>query len=146
MYRFEGTTNAWGLEREYPSDAEQPDHVAEANGRIVGAAGSDVWILDGDFLALPAAPIEQVDVVGWIGTDVVVWGYDARAAAIYDTTDGSWRRSNAPSIVETREGSSVCVTATELIVWGGWINRDQRRIATNTGVALVPGIATGADR
>lgn len=146
VYRFEVTADVWILEMEYPSGVVRPDHVAASDGRIVGAAGSDVWILDSDFLALPEAPVDHADAVGWFGTDVVVWGYDARASAVYDTANGSWHRSDAPSIVETREGSSVCIADTGLIVWGGWIDRTPRRLATNTGVAMVPGLPTSADR
>ena len=31
-----------------------------------GATESDVWILDGRFVALPSAPDEQNEVVGWM--------------------------------------------------------------------------------
>jgi len=138
VYRYETVTDAWILEIEYPAGVARPDHIAADNARIVGAFGSTVWLLDGGFVALPPAPIEQVDVVGWIGSDIVAWGYEESAAAIYETATDEWRLSGAPSMIGTREGSSVCVTDTELVVWGGWIHRDPRLQASNDGAAMIP--------
>jgi len=143
VYRYNATADAWLLDLVYPAGVARPTQVAANAGRVVGVSGSDVWILDGSLLVLKSAPVAAVDVVGWIGTDVVVWGYDARAAAVYDTANGSWRRSDAPSIVETRRGSSVCVTDTGLVVWGGWIQRNPGQLAANTGVVMVPDVPIG---
>lgn len=144
MYRFEITADVWILEMEYPAGVARPDHVAASEGRIVGATGSSVWILDGDFVALPSALVEQVDVVGWIGPDIVAWGYEERAAAIYEPATGQWQLSDAPSTIGTRLGSSVCVTDTEMILWGGWIHRDPHLQATDDGAAFSP--ATSSHR
>lgn len=145
LHRYDAVADAWPLDVAYPAGVVPPRQVASNSGRVVGAAGSDVWIFDDSFFVLPAAPIEAVDAVdavGWIGTDVVVWGYDARAAAVYEVADRSWRLSDAPAIVETRLGSSVCITETELIVWGGWTELQPVGLrATNSGAFMTPEVA-----
>ena len=48
---------------------ERPSLFPDVGKNSVGATGSTVWILDGEFMALPSAPVEQVDVVGWVDPD-----------------------------------------------------------------------------
>jgi hypothetical protein len=144
LHRYDAAADVWVFDKAYPAGVPKPAHVAANSGRVVGNTGSDVWILAGSFLVLPAAPVSVVDVIGWIGTDVVAWGYDARAAAVYDVANRSWRQSAAPATVETRRGSSVCMTETELIVWGGWIERQPiGLIATNSGALMTPEVTEG---
>ncbi|GBE25755.1 hypothetical protein BMS3Bbin02_02044 [bacterium BMS3Bbin02] len=135
-FRYDGVTDTWIQEQTYPSEVSTPEYVSANGGRVAGGAGSQVWLLDSDFTALPPAPVTSLDYLGWIGSNIVVWDYDDRAAAVYSAASRQWMRSDAPDEIETRVGSSVCATDAALLVWAGWIKRGPRRLGSDSGAVL----------
>ena len=113
-----------------------PVAIAANATRVVGSAGSAVWVHDEDFEVLPDAPIGDIDYVGWIGGDIVVWSSQDGAAAIYDENSGDWNRYDGSNFGQPRVGSSVCADDAYLYVWGGWTDREVAYVASDSGASL----------
>ena len=117
------------------------DGVANDNRRYDPAL--DQW----GYVTSVGAPSRRYGHSGtWIGTEMIVWGGRAQSSseffgdgARYDPAADAWLPMSATDAPSARNGHTAVWTGTELIVWGGGLDQNNR---SNTGARYDPATDT----
>lgn len=131
---YDFAAEAWKPITALPEDATNLMR-ASTRGTVTAVATNDrVWLFDDAFVALPDLASVGIDYLGWAGNSVAVWNNTTGTLSTYDIELRTWTESRAPKMYRGRISPALCAFETGFGLWGGWIDREVVRIASDSGV------------